>query len=109
MGLRPDIDRPLDPGAEARAAAAAKFLANAASLAERLGRPDAVTSLIADAAAETRRYAGDLVSEIRAGEGADRIAARRRMEQTLAAAEALIAPAELALIKERASAAAVSA
>lgn len=109
MGLRPDIDRPLDPGAEGRAAAAATFLASAGSLARRLGRPDAVASLVADAMAETRRYAGDLVSEIRAGEGADRIAARRRMDQTLGAAEALIAPADLALIRERAAAAAVSA
>lgn len=109
MGLRPDIDRPLDPGAERRAGAGAKFLAGAGNLAQRLGRPDAVASLVADAVAEARRYAGDLVSEIRAGEGADRIAAKRRMEQTLGAAEPLIAPADLALIRDRAAAAAVSA
>lgn len=109
MGLRPDIDRPLDPGAERRAGASAKFLAGAGYLARALGRPDAVASLVADAVSETRRYAGDLVSEIRAGEGADRIAAKRRMEQTLGAAEALIAPGDLALIRERAAAAAVSA
>lgn len=109
MGLRPDIDRPLDPGAEARAGAGAKFLAEAGNLAQRLGRADAAAALVADVAAETRRYAGDLVSEIRAGEGADRIAARRRMEQTLALAGPLLPPAELALIRERAAAAAVSA
>lgn len=109
MGLRPDIERPLDPGAERRAAAAAKFLAGAGNIAQRLGRPDAVASLVADAVSETRRYAGDLVCEIRAGEGADRIAARRRMEQTLGAVEPLIAPGDLALIRERAAAAAVSA
>ncbi|HBS36336.1 MAG TPA: hypothetical protein DEA50_14865, partial [Parvularcula sp.] len=67
------------------------------------GRADAAAALVADVAAETRRYAGDLVSEIRAGEGADRIAARRRMEQTLALAGPLLPPAELALIRERAA------
>jgi hypothetical protein len=107
--LRPDVERPLEPGAEARACAAAKFLAGAGGLAERLGRADAVASLVADACAEARRYAGDLVIEIRAGEGADRISARRRMEIALHVAEPLIPPAELALLKERAAAAAVSA
>jgi hypothetical protein len=109
MALRPDIERPLEPGAEARAGAAAKFLASAGGLAQRLGRPDAVASLVADACAESRRYAGDLVVEIRAGEGADRISARRRMEMALGVAEPLIPPAELALLRERAAAAAVSA
>lgn len=109
MGLRPDIDRPLEPGAEARARQAALFIAGAGSLAQRLGRPDAVAALVADASAEARRYAGDLVVEIRAGEGADRIAARRRMEIALHVAEPLIPSAELALLKERAAAAAVSA
>jgi hypothetical protein len=109
MGLRPDIDRPLDPGAERRAAAAAKFLSEAGNLAQRLGRAGIVAALVADAVAETRRYAGDLVSEIRAGEGADRIAARRRMDQTLGVAEPLFPPGDLALIRERAAAAAVSA
>ncbi len=109
MALRPDIERPLEPGAEARAGRAAKFLAGAGVHAQRLGRPDAVASLVADASAEARRYAGDLVVEIRAGEGADRISARRRMEIALSVAEPLIPPVELALLKERAAAAAVSA
>lgn len=109
MGLRPDIDRPLDPGAEARATRAARFLAAAGGLGQRLGRADAVAALVADAVAETRRYAGDLVTEIRAGEGADRLSARRRMDIALGVAEPLIAPADLALLKERAAAAAVSA
>lgn len=109
MALRPDVDRPLEPGAEARARKAAKFLAEAGNLAQRLGRPEAVASLVADIGAETRRYAGDLVVEIRAGEGADRISARRRMEIALGVAEPLIPPAEFALLKERAAAAAVSA
>lgn len=109
MGLRPDIDRPLEPGADMRGRRAALFLASAGGLAQRLGRPDAVAGLVADAGALARRYAGDLVAEIRAGEGADRIAARRRMEIALHVAEPLIPPAELALLKERAAVAAVSA
>ena len=109
MALRPDVERPLDPGAEVRAGKAAKFLSGAGVHAQRLGRPDAVANLVADAAAEARRYAGELVVEIRAGEGADRISARRRMEIALGVAEPLIPPAELALLKERAAAAAVSA
>ncbi len=109
MALRPDIERPLEPGAEVRAGKAAKFLAGAGAHAQRLGRPDSVAGLVADASAEARRYAGDLVVEIRAGEGADRISARRRMEIALGVAEPLIPPAELALLKERAAAAAVSA
>lgn len=109
MALRPDIERPFEPGAEIRAGRAAKFLAGAGAHAQRLGRPDVVASLVADASAEARRYAGDLVVEIRAGEGADRISARRRMEIALGVAEPLIPPAELALLKERAAAAAVSA
>ncbi len=108
-GLRPDVDRPLDPGGEARARAGAAFLGGAPSLAQRLGRPDAAAALVAEASAQTQRYAGDLVTEIRAGEGADRLAARRRMEVTLAVGEPLLAPGVLALLKERAAAAAVSA
>ncbi len=109
MGLRPDIDRPLDPGAELRARAAAAFLAGAGALAQRLGRPNAIAPVVAEARSQTQRYVGDLVSEIRAGEGADRIAARRRMEILLSVAEPLLPPADIALIKERAAAAAVSA
>jgi len=108
-GLRPDIDRPVEQGALARAQRAARFLGEAGNLAAQLGRPDAAATVVAEAIAQTQRYAGDLVVEIRAGEGASRLAARRRMEIALALAEPLLAPAEIALLKERAAVAAVSA
>ncbi len=109
MALRPDVERVIDPRAQGRARQAAQFLSDAGGLAQRLGRPGAVAALVAEAIAETRRYAGDLVVEIRAAEGTERAIARRRMEMTLDFAGPLIAPTELALLKERAAAAAVSA
>jgi hypothetical protein len=109
VALRPDIDRPLDRLAERAAGAAAAFLAVANALAEKLDRPDAAAGPVEDAASETRRYAGDLVAEIRAAEGPQRVAAKKRMEATLAAAAPLLPEGEIALLKERAAAAAVSA
>ncbi|OFW98696.1 MAG: hypothetical protein A3E78_12705 [Alphaproteobacteria bacterium RIFCSPHIGHO2_12_FULL_63_12] len=109
MALRPDIDRPLDRAIEKDARAAARFLAQAESLGERMARPSAASTHFADAVRETARYAGDLVAEIRAAEGDQRLAARRRMEATLRAAEGLLPEDEIALLKERANVAAVSA
>lgn len=109
MALRPDIERPLDRAVEKDARAAARFLSAAPSLGERLARPEAAGSYVYDAVSETRRYAGDLVAEIRAAEGPERGAARRRMDATLSAAAALLPDHEIALLKERANAAAVSA
>lgn len=109
MALRPDIERPLDRGAEKDARAAARFLSLAPTLGEKLVRPDAAASFVYDAVSETRRYAGDLVAEIRAAEGPQRSAARKRMDATLSAAQALLPDHEVALLKERANAAAVSA
>lgn len=109
MALRPDIDRPLERGAERAAQSGAAFLARASVLGEKLDRPDAAESLIATALAETRRYAGDLILEIRAAEGGERDAAKKRMDAVLKSAEPLLPANEIALLKERASAAAVSA
>lgn len=109
MALRPDIERPLDRAAERDAREAARFLAVAAALGAGLERPDAAAPFVDAAAAETRRYAGDLVVEIRAAEGAERAAARKRMDATLRAAEGMLPADEIALLKERANAAAVSA
>lgn len=109
MALRPDIARPIDRAAERDAREAARFLSLAPALGEKLGRKDAVQPIVADAIAETRRYAGDLVAEIRAAEGAERTAAKQRMEATLRAAGGLLPDDEIALLKERANAAAVSA
>ncbi len=109
MGRRPDIDRPLDRAADRAARAAAAFLMKANGLAGLLGRPDAARSLVDDAIAETRRYAGDLVLEIRAAEGPERTAAKKRFDATLLAAAPLLPESEIALLRERAAAAAVSA
>lgn len=107
--LRPDIERPLDRAVEKDARAAALFLSLAPSLGEKLARPETAGSYVYDAVSETRRYAGDLVAEIRAAEGPERGAARRRMDATLSAAAPLLPAHEIALLKERANAAAVSA
>lgn len=109
MALRPNIARPVDRAAGRAAQTAARFLQAADALSERLGRPGAADGFLADALAETRRYAGDLIAEIRAAEGAERLAARQRMEATLAAAAPLLPESELALLADRAAAAAVSA
>ncbi len=109
MALRPDIERPLDRAVEKDARAGALFLSLAPSLGEKLARPEAAGSYVYDAVSETRRYAGDLVAEIRAAEGPERAAARRRMDATLSAAGSLLPDHEIALLKERANAAAVSA
>ncbi|MFZ5615978.1 MAG: hypothetical protein ACOZAA_01465 [Pseudomonadota bacterium] len=109
MALRPDIERPVDPIAERTARAGAGFLSKADALGLALGRPDAAGPIVADARAETRRYAGDLITEIRAAEGGERAAAKKRMEASLAAAAPLLPDGEIALLKERAAAAMVSA
>lgn len=106
--LRPDIERGVDPRDEKAAREGAAFLVEAARLGAALGRDDAAR-FIEDARAETRRYAGDLVAEIRAAEGAPRAAAARRMEATLRAGEALLAADEIALLREKTNAALISA
>jgi hypothetical protein len=109
MALRPDVERALDRRTERGAREGALFLSRAEGFGEALGRPDAAGSLVATARAEARRYAGDLVLEIRAAEGAARDAARKRMDAVLKAVEPLLPADETAVLKERASAAAVSA
>lgn len=107
--LRPDISRAVDRAAEKAARAGALLLASANELSERLARPDAAASIVRAAEEETRRYANDLVSEIRAAEGEERSSARRRMESVLRAAERLLPADDIALLKQRANVAAVSA
>jgi hypothetical protein len=109
MALRPDYLRPPAPGAYGAARAAASFLAASGDLALKLGRPTAVEGMFEDAAKETRRYAGDLVSEIRAAEGEERLAARRLMDQVLDLAEAMMPEGDVELMRQKAHAAAVSA
>lgn len=109
MALRPDIARPLEKGVERGAREGAAFLSKVEALGERLGRGDAAAGIAGDAALESRRYASDLIAEIRALEGEDRARAKKRMEGTLFVAGPLLPQEEIALLKERAAAAAVSA
>ncbi|HXI85816.1 MAG TPA: hypothetical protein VNH64_00045, partial [Parvularculaceae bacterium] len=103
--LRPDYSRALGRNTAAAAREAALFLADADDIARRLGRLPCVEGAFRDAADETRRYAGDVVVEIRAAEGDDRTAARRLMEHALDIAGPLLPPDEVALLRERALAA----
>lgn len=109
MGLRPDYARALSPRVAAAAREASAFLAETGAFAARLARPKIGASIIRDAAEEARRYAGDLVLEIRAAEGEDRAAAKRMMEHALAVAAPLVPRDEIDLLRERANAAAVTA
>jgi hypothetical protein len=109
MALRPDFHRPLPPRAGSAARAAAAFLSGAPGLAERLDRAGAADAILTDALEEARRYAGDLVLEIRAAEGEDRLAARRLMEHVLDIAGPILPADEIALLRERAHAAAMTA
>ena len=62
-----------------------------------------------DSTRETRRYAGDLISEIRAAEGEERMAARRLMDQVLDLAETMLPQGDVELLRQKSHAAAVSA
>lgn len=107
--LRPDYSRPINPRAGASARDAARFLATSEEMARRLSRAAAASAVHKEAVDDARRYLGDVVVEIRAAEGEDRIAARRLMEHALAVAAPLLPADEIALLRERAQAAAVTA
>lgn len=109
MAFRPDIAREVSPPAANAARAAAQFLSGALTLAQRLGRNDATEAIIADAVDEARRYLADLVVEIRAAEGDERMSARRVMERALDFAAPLFTPSEIGLFRDRARAAALTA
>ncbi|MEZ5920936.1 MAG: hypothetical protein R3C60_06245 [Parvularculaceae bacterium] len=108
-GLRPDIREAANASNAERAAAAARFLVNANDIAGRLGRSSAINSLKDEAVVETRHYADDLVSEIRAALGEERRRARHAFGATMTIAAALLPASEVALFKERAAAAGVCA
>lgn len=109
MSLRPDIAVPLKPQTVDAAKAAAALIADAPETARRLGAdPDFVESLAGEAAAQTGAYGRDLVSEIRAAEGAERKAAQHMLDQVLVVAESFLARDEIGLIRDRAAAAAVT-
>jgi len=109
MSLRPDINREIDLRLLDRASAAAVFIGDAQHLSARLQRLKEEDAIIEDAVEYVRRYSNDLVLEIRAAEGSDRTAARRLMDASLSVAVPLLEPSEIALLREKAAAAAVTA
>ncbi len=109
MSLRPDIGVPLTPHTAAAAKEAAGLIAEGPETAGRLGAdPGFVAALAEEATGQVRAFAKDLVTEIRAAEGAERNAARRMLEQILVIAEPFLPRDEIGLIRDRAAAAAVT-
>lgn len=106
MALRPDIERPPSRRQSKEALAAATLLAEADALASRLGRDASAGAVRRDATEQAHAYLHDLVKEIRAAEGADRQAARRLMDAALGVCAPLFAEDEIALLRDRALAAA---
>lgn len=109
MGLRPDCTHVVPPPVAAAARDGAAFLAAIGERASLLARPGVGSAIAAEAAEETARYASDLVAEIRAAEGEERAAARRLMDHALTVAAAFMPDHEIALLRERANAAALTA
>ncbi|MEM9705079.1 MAG: hypothetical protein AAF850_03270 [Pseudomonadota bacterium] len=107
--LRPDISKTVSPTLAREGFEAADFLARANDVCMKIRRENALTEITGEAATQARRYAEDLVREIRAAEGEERAAARRMMDQTLKILAPLVAEDEIGLIRDRASAAALSA
>ncbi|MGE0408377.1 MAG: hypothetical protein AB7P23_03840 [Amphiplicatus sp.] len=109
MALRPDYARAPSPRAANAAREAARFLSRVEEIARRLGRIPSTDGLVDDAVDEARRYVNDVVVEIRAAEGDDRVAARRLMDAALFIAEPLLAKDEIDLLRDRARVAALTA
>ncbi|MEM8772628.1 MAG: hypothetical protein AAGD92_13360 [Pseudomonadota bacterium] len=109
MAPRPDYAYPLSARVVEKAGEAAAMIADAPALAKRLGAAADVAGTIAgDARARLDGFANDLVTEIRAAEGAERKAARRMLESVLTIASPLLGEDERGLISDRASAAAIT-
>ncbi len=109
MGLRPDTDRMIDHVTSSQGRAAAQFLADVREIAGSLGRSALAGGVADDAIVQVRRYANDVILEIRAAEGEDRARAKRLMNLTLEIADPLLPSEEVALLKEKSSVAAMSA
>ncbi len=109
MAQRPDFASPPPPRAIEQARESALLIADATEFAGRLGAAGDIAAEIArDAREKMTTFASDLVTEIRAAEGAERKAAERMLESTLLVAEALLDREEAGLIRDRAKAAAVA-
>ncbi|MEL6359957.1 MAG: hypothetical protein AAFR21_02640 [Pseudomonadota bacterium] len=107
--LRPDINRPHDLSIADAAHQAAQFLSDAASIAQSLKRPGVADPMVSRSVVQTRQYAGDVVREIRAAEGDERKRARELMDQILDLSRFFLPETEIALLREKAAAAFVSA
>ena len=109
MTRRPDFAAPPSPRIVEQAKEAAMLIASATSFAERLGAAADVAAEIAeDAREKITAFANDLVTEIRAAEGAERKAAEHMLDQTLAIAAPLLDREVAGLIRDRGKAAAVA-
>ena len=109
MALRPDIGRLISPTLAREGHEAAQFLAQMDETSRRLKRRNNASDILGDTVNHAKRYANDLVTEIRAAEGEDRSAARRLMDHTLNLITPLLPEEEVGLLRDRASAAAISA
>ena len=109
MSVRPDILQEILPETERASQEAAVFLARMGDAMRRLHERRTVRALVDEATDQARQYANDLVTEIRAAEGDDRVQARRLMTQTLDLISPLFPDDEIGLLRDKASAAAVSA
>ncbi|MEO0983263.1 MAG: hypothetical protein AAFX03_11490 [Pseudomonadota bacterium] len=109
MAQRPDITAALAPGVVSQAREAAAMIALAPSLAGRLGAAaDIAAGIAEDAREKLKSYANDLVTEIRAAEGAERKTARTLLDQTLSIGEPLLDREEAGLIRDRAKTASLT-
>lgn len=109
MTRRPDFASPPSPRTVEQAKEAALLIASATSFADRLGAAaDVAAEIAADAREKMTAFANDLVTEIRAAEGAERQGAERMLERTLEIAEPLLDREVTGLIRDRGKAAAVA-
>ena len=109
MSVRPDILHAVEPETERASQEAAQFLARLGEAMRRLHERQTVRALVDEATEQARQYAHDLVTEIRAAEGEERSQARRLMTQTLELISPLFPEDEIGLLRDKASAAAMSA
>lgn len=109
MARRPDFASPPAPRLIEQAKEAALLIASATRYAERLGAAaDVAAEIAADACEKMTAFANDLVSEIRAAEGAERKAAEHMLDQVLEIAAPLLDREVAGLIRDRAKAAAMA-
>ena len=109
MSVRPDFSAPLSSDDVEAAHDAALYIAAACDVVRRLGvDPDYCETIANEVREKTETYANDLVTEIRAAEGASRRSAKIALESVLNFSEPILKSDVAGLIRDRAAAAAVS-